>query len=1086
MLTILLGTDWKTNRAHILNRIAADVKAQLPGRILMVPELISHDTERRLAFAAGDTASRFAEVLPFSRLVRRVSEEYGIGAGECLDNGGRLVAMAAAIRQISSKLKSYAGVLSRPEFLTGLLDAMDEFKRCCINPVDLRKAAGKTEGLFAQKLEELALILEAYDAVTAQGKRDPRDQMSWLLSQMEATDFASNHVFYIDGFPDLTRQHMAILEHLILESKDVTVSLICDVPGSKAFAFEKAGKTAAQLLHFARNNGIKTSVKTLMPEPSPLQELCLRLYQGKTSIIDGLDAKLSLFRADSLYDECSCAAERILSLVRGGCRFRDIGVICSDMGAYEDALRLIFSRSRIPFYRSGKDDVLQKSVVSSLLSAMNAALNGFEQTDVVKYLKSVLSPLDTEQCDLVENYSILWGIRNTGWTKPWEKHPDGLSGNWDSASTERLGQLEAARKLLIDPLVSLRDGFQKATNLSGQVQALCVFFDQIRLAPKMEQMAAQMDASGDNRSAQILNQLWDILLTALEQLNDMLGSTVWEQESFTRLFTLLLSQYDVGTIPTVLDSVMVGPVSAMRCHEVKHLLVLGAKEGSLPGYSGVAGVLTDLEREQLRALDVPLSGGGMEGIQSEFAELYGVFNCASESITVTCGPEQPSFLYSRLAAMAGREQTYVPNNGLLTTDPTDAAALLVAAGDASAADALNITSQYQQISHKTAYTIGNIDRENVAGIYGKKLNLSASQVDKQADCRLSYFLRYGLRAQELKEATVDPAEFGTYFHAVLEQTARRVMELGGFHKVSLEETVELAMTYSAEYISNRFAALDSARVSYLFERNVQELKCLIRELWMELSVSEFAPDQFEVGFGEGLEMPAVQIFDGMMDAQLRGFVDRVDKWSDGTNNYFRVVDYKSGKKSFDYCDVFNGMGLQMLLYMFALEQGGEAVLGQHPIPAGVQYFSARFPYLPKGGLIPAEEVEQARGNELKRKGLVLADENVLAAMEPEGAPKRLSVSYNKNGDLTGDIANSNQFAMLRKFVFKTLKRLVNEIASGNVSPNPYTRGDSHNACRFCPYGAVCHKSTVAGRRNYMAMKPQKFWEEVEKEVHPHG
>ena len=25
--------------------------------------------------------------------------------------------------------------------------------------------------------------------------------------------------------------------------------------------------------------------------------------------------------------------------------------------------------------------------------------------------------------------------------------------------------------------------------------------------------------------------------------------------------------------------------------------------------------------------------------------------------------------------------------------------------------------------------------------------------------------------------------------------------------------------------------------------------------------------------------------------------------------YFRVVDYKTGKKSFDYCDVFNGVGL---------------------------------------------------------------------------------------------------------------------------------------------------------------------------------
>ena len=100
MLHILLGTDWTANRRELLSRIAADVRGRRPGRILMVPELISHETERRLCAVAGDTASRYAEVLSFTRLARRASEELGIPNQECLDAGGRLVAMAASARQL--------------------------------------------------------------------------------------------------------------------------------------------------------------------------------------------------------------------------------------------------------------------------------------------------------------------------------------------------------------------------------------------------------------------------------------------------------------------------------------------------------------------------------------------------------------------------------------------------------------------------------------------------------------------------------------------------------------------------------------------------------------------------------------------------------------------------------------------------------------------------------------------------------------------------------------------------------------------------------------------------------------------------
>ena len=224
MLRLLLGRDWTSNRDAVLARIASDIHGKQGRRILLVPELISHDMERRLCSAAGDTASRYGEVLSFTRLASRVAESAGSAAQECLDNGGRVVAMASAARQLSSRLKAYASVETKPEFLTDLIDAVDEFKRCCITSADLRMASRETEGNLSQKLEELSLLMESYDSLCARGKRDPRDQMSWVLEQMETTTFGQEHIFYVDGFPDFTRQHLAILDHLIQVSPEITVS----------------------------------------------------------------------------------------------------------------------------------------------------------------------------------------------------------------------------------------------------------------------------------------------------------------------------------------------------------------------------------------------------------------------------------------------------------------------------------------------------------------------------------------------------------------------------------------------------------------------------------------------------------------------------------------------------------------------------------------------------------------------------------------------------------------------------------------------------------------------------------------------
>ena len=1082
MLRLLLGKDWKVLRGQILTELGENVAARREGSVLIVPELISHEMERALCAAAGDHASRYAEVLSFSRLCRAVADQVGSAGLSCLDNGGRVVAMAAGAKQLSSRLKAYAALESKPEFLKELVDAVDEFKRCCITPEMLKQAAGETTGSLAQKLEELSELMESYDGLCAQGRRDPRDQMTWLLEQLEDCDYAETHSFYIDGFPDFTRQNMAILEHLICVSPMVTVALNCDDVDTKLLAFEKPGKTAGVLYRMAKRRGVQVEVRHAEQTEDALSLARERLFQG--SLPKGAAAGvLHTYRAENLWQETMAAAMEAARLVRQGCRYRDITLVVSDMAGYAGPAEMIFRRMGIPLYQAGTQDILRQSVIATVIAALEAAGSDFEPKAMQRYLRSAMSPLDADSCDELENYVYLWSIRDKQWLSPWTRHPEGFAKETEgkpltARQKARLDRLNALRRQVAEPLERLRKSLSDGKKLAEQATGLYRFLEELEMEPRLEALAGDMDARGEHRQAQILNQLWEILVSALEQMYDVLGDTRWEPDQFQRLLRLLLSQYDVGTIPPVLDAVQMGPVSALRCHEAKHLLVLGAGEGSLPGYSGSKGVLTDQERMALRKLEVPLTGGAEEGIQEEFAEIYGVFCGAKESIRVFCSAEQPSYLFSRLSELCGGPETPDAALEFALSGPDAAAGWLAQQGQPEAARALGVQERCMELLSRRDYRMGGLTRQSLEGLYGRTLRLSASQVDTQAECRLLYFLKYGLKAKERKPARIDPAEFGTFVHAVLEDTVRRVRQKGGFRTVSLEQTQAIARECAAAYRAQRFSALESSREQNLLTRNQRELALIVEELWRELHEGLFQPVGEEVCFGPDGALPWISIPNTKMEAVLQGKIDRVDAWQGPGSPYFRVVDYKTGQKSFDLCDVTQGVGLQMLLYLFALERSGDAFFGGRCYPAGVEYFPARAPYLSVKGDMDAQDVERKRRKAWQRSGMLLDDSQILAAMEPEDGEKKVLTDIFR--------ADRDQLRKLETYVFGLLTGLVEDIASGDVTPNPYTRGTAFDPCTFCPYGAVCHPAENAQRRNFERITQERFWETVEKEGKHHG
>ena len=224
MLRIMLDTDRLRTSEALIGRICARAGEGASGQILIVPEQYSHTAERALCRAGVDTISRYAEELSFTRLASRLYSIYGGVCEEYLDKGGRLLSVYLAAEQVRPQLKYYAAVSTKPEFLQRLGAAMEEFLSCCLAPEALREAACSVCGQFAQKLEELAILYESYLSVCKSGRQDPVTRLQRAQALLQETDFASEHIFYLDGFADFTAVERQILSELLRRSPEVVLA----------------------------------------------------------------------------------------------------------------------------------------------------------------------------------------------------------------------------------------------------------------------------------------------------------------------------------------------------------------------------------------------------------------------------------------------------------------------------------------------------------------------------------------------------------------------------------------------------------------------------------------------------------------------------------------------------------------------------------------------------------------------------------------------------------------------------------------------------------------------------------------------
>ena len=92
----------------------------------------------------------------------------------------------------------------------------------------------------------------------------------------------------------------------------------------------------------------------------------------------------------------------------------------------------------------------------------------------------------------------------------------------------------------------------------------------------------------------------------------------------------------------------------------------------------------------------------------------------------------------------------------------------------------------EAMARSAAHTRGALSPRAARALYGERIRMTASPLERIRTCHFSYFMEYGLRAKPRTPAAFDAPQIGTLLHYLLENVTRDVLVRGGFAQVARE------------------------------------------------------------------------------------------------------------------------------------------------------------------------------------------------------------------------------------------------------------------------------------------------------------
>ncbi len=1086
---------------HLIEASLRDTGRSLS--FVIVPEQYSLQTQMDMMELHPRHGSMAIDVISFERLAWLIIEEAGQKAPLLLDDLGQILLLRSVLAQEEDRLGSLRRNIRKPGFIEELKDLISEFSEYRVDTERFRdlKDACARKPLLSEKLSDLSVILKAFRERLEEGTIPKEDILHYFCRFIPESKILRNSEIVLDGFTGFTPDQCEVIRELLRVSRNVTVLLTLGTgPAleeirSDCDLFWPTVQTWRQLTGLAEQAGVPVDEPKYLGGPNlprfrnapDLRRLEAGFGRPWAAVNEPpylCTADVSVVRAEDPRREAEYIALQIARLVREeGFRYRDIAVICSDIHVYARQLERAFEMLEIPYFLDAARTLDMNPFASLVLSLTEPVEKGFSHESVFRLLKSGFVPLVKEECDLLENYALAHGVRGvTAWKNTW------------TGEDPEIEQINDIRVRAVSDLVTLSETLgKKGKTVTEKLDAIRFYLDTIGLEEQLKGRAAALEASGELNLSMEYGRLWELTRELFDRIASVLGSETLSAQELREVLTEGFRRMRAGVIPQSMDSVLAGDLSRSRLGNIRVLFFAGFNEGLLPGSGGEGGILSDLEREFMKAAGIELRPTPKENAILQKLRTYQNLTRPTDRVSLSYSTADekgkrlyPSSYLSDVLQVFGEDlirdaADLLPDDGIPYT--RRAARMAMAEGMRRLTDPVSpeanlyawfLTQEEERGFLETVrraatlrYQGTRIDPSSSAELVRGALNGSATRLETYASCAYRWFLAYILQLRERKIRELDQRDIGTMLHAVIEEYFRRMLAEGfGFSQNEAERhaTVRDCVKYVLETDGSLAQLSEDERGIFRAERLADLCDRAVWALLEQGKRGDFVPEAQELAFSaEDTKAMRIELNDETV-MRLRGRIDRVDVFDDGSDCLVKIIDYKSGAKDLDLTYIYHGIQIQLLLYLnAAAEIEAVARNGRRILPAGAFYFHIGDMWadmtqeLKRGDVNPEEALLAC----YRMKGFANGDPEILPridhALDSDHDGKSVVIQAAvKDGmpDARSKTLSTESFERLMGHTRERIRAMGQSMLAGEVSLNPYRFGQG-DACSWCPYQDVC-------------------------------
>ena len=1097
--------------------------------LVIVPEQFTMQTQKELVRLHPDGGILNIDILSFQRLAYRVFEETGTRVGKVLEETGKNLVLRKIAQERKGELKVLGGNLKKMGYISEIKSLISELTQYAVTEealADFLEKSKEKPHLY-YKLCDVQVLYKAFHAYLADQYITAEELLEVLCRGVERSEMIRESVIVLDGFTGFTPIQNKLMQKLMLYAKKVMVTVTIDerenpyhVEGEHQL-FYLSKKTVAGLKRLAQEVDVKEEEpvwvhpgeKSRFAAGGELQWLEQNLFRLRWQRYPQNSGQISLHILKNPEEEVSWAAGRIRELIREkNYHYRDFALITGDMESYSPVLERILADYEIPCFLDNKRSILKNPFVEFIRALLEIAEQDFSYESVFRYLRSGLSGMEPEEVDLLENYVLALGVRGA---KRWEER---FIRSYKGLTEEELEQIDSYRARVAEDLLPfVKIQRKKAVDVRTRTTALYELIAKKGIQGRLAVFEERFRREHNQVLAKEYHQIYGILMDLLDKLVDLLGEEELTIREYTEILEAGFAEVRVGVIPPGVDQVMAGDMERTRLKDVKVLFFLGVNEGSVPKNMSRAGLLSDMEREQLRISGMELAPTAREQGYIQRFYLYLNLTKPSDQLYLSCtlldsGGKalRPSYLMNVMKRLFPelelKQETVQRENGLPRTEREGVRLLIEGLkeyregrGSAQFYELYRWYAKQERYEEKltqlldgafSAHQDTKLGKAVAHALYGTVLENNVTRLEQYAACAYAHFLMYGLKLSEREQYEFAPVDMGNIFHETLEAFSKKLDASDYTWKTLPREVAD-------EWVEECLASLtvdygntvlnSSARNSYMIRRMARILKRTVWALGEQIRKGMFTPENYEISFSGVSDLEAINIeLSPEEQLKLRGRIDRVDTCEDAEHVYVKVIDYKSGTTSFQLLALYHGLQLQLVIYLNAAM---ELMKKEHPdkevLPAGVLYYQIQDPVLDMDG--EEADVTARVLEKLKPNGLINGDPEIIKRLDQSmpGRSQVLPIAYNKDGSLRAGspVASGEQFAALSRYVNRKIRKIGSEVLDGRMDVNPYEL-KGKTACDYCAYSGVCGLDSKTGgfhRRRLPIFGDDEIWKRIEEE-----